>query len=268
MGNKFSSGANKKRSPLKALPLHTAGQSIEEEIRRIQTVEIGTYVAVAVCMVLLAMFEWYKWILSVPPSPIAISLASLTVVSFCVIQIIRYKREIKSLRLARDGEKAVGEYLDRFREDGYRVLHDLVVGDFNIDHIIIGKTGIYTIETKTISKMKRGVQNIYYDGDEISFNGVKPDRNPIIQAKAQAAWVRDFIHDFFKKKVRIQPVVVFPGWYIKGTTKAEVWVLEPKALKGFLNRRKPILDETDIPMIASTLSRYLRTREHFSKNRK
>jgi hypothetical protein len=83
---------------------------------------------------------------------------------FLRIQNIQIQKDIKKLRLARDGEKAVSEFLDLFSNEGYRVLHDLVVGDFNIDHIMIGKNGIYTIETKTISKFTKGVQKIYYDG--------------------------------------------------------------------------------------------------------
>jgi hypothetical protein len=268
MGNKFTSDRKRKRSPLKALPLHTAGQSIDEEISRIQSVEIGSYVAGIACMTLLSIFEWYRWIRSSPPSPLSITIGSIIVISYCIHKIYRYKKEIKKLRLARDGEKAVGEFLDLFRNEGYRVLHDLVVGDFNIDHILIGKNGIYTIETKTISKFTRGIQKIYYDGNEISVNGVKPDRNPIIQAKAQANWVKEFIQEFYHKDIQIQPVIVFPGWYIEGTTKADVWVLEPKALRGFLSRGRQILDEKDIPMIASNLTRYLRTREEFKRNQR
>ena len=222
MGNKFSSNRKRKRSPLKALSLHTAGQSIDEEISRIQSVEIGSYIAGIACMTILSLFEWYRWVRSAPPSPLAIKIGSIIVISYCIYKIYRYKKEVKKLRLARDGEKAVGEFLDSFRNDGYRVLHDLVVGDFNIDHILIGKTGIYTIETKTISKYIRGVQKIFYDGNEISVNGFKPDRDPIIQAKAQANWVKDFIQKFYKKVIPTQPVIVFPGWFVEGTIKADV----------------------------------------------
>ena len=103
---------------------------------------------------------------------------------------------------------------------------------------------------------------------EITVNGVKPDRNPIIQAKAQATWVKEFIQEFYHKDIQIQSVIVFPGWYIVGTTKADAWVLEPKALKGFLKNRRQVMDEKDIPMIASNLTRYLRIREKFKRNQR
>ena len=268
METKFTKKNSSKRSPLKALPLHTAGQSIDEEISRIQSVEIGSYIAGIACTTILSLFEWYRWVRSAPPTPLPITIASIIVISYCIYKIYRYKKEIKKLRLARDGEKAVGEFLDSFRNEGYRVLHDLVVGDYNIDHILIGKTGIYTIETKTISKFTRGVQKIYYDGNELSVNGMKPDRNPIIQAKAQANWVKEFIQEFYKENIPIQPAIVFPGWYIEGTTKADVWVLEPKALKGFIIRQNQVMGDRDIPIIASNLSRYLRLREEFRRNQR
>ena len=154
--NKFSSNKNQKKSPLKALPLRLAGQSIDEEIHRIQSEEIGVYISVIVLVLAMAAFEWYKYFRDLPPRPVAISLGASIIIIFCLIKVFRYRKSIRSLQLGRDGERAVGEFLERLREKGYRVFHDIVGGDFNIDHLLVGETGIYTIETKTISRPGRG----------------------------------------------------------------------------------------------------------------
>ncbi len=200
-----------KRSPLKAPPLRTAGQSIGEEIHRLQTEEIGSYIFSGAFMLVLAAFEWYRWLKHIPPQPILITIVASIIILYCAIRILSYSKKVESLRLGRDGEQAVGEFLDRLRESGYRVFHDIVGGKFNIDHVLIGCSGIYTIETKTVNKYVKGIQKIQYDGESVSINGFVPDRNPISQAKAQAAWLKDLIKELTGRSLQVQPVVLYPG---------------------------------------------------------
>jgi Nuclease-related domain len=47
------------------------------------------------------------------------------------------------------GEEHVGEILDGLRDDGWFAIHDVSTGRGNIDHILIGPAGIFTIETKS-----------------------------------------------------------------------------------------------------------------------
>ena len=247
-----------KRSPLKAAPLRTAGQSIEEEISRIMTEDVAAYVSLSVLMAVFALYEWYRWFRGFPPQPMSFSICAVIMIAYCSYKILSAKRKLQNLKLARNGEKAVGEFLERFREQGYRVFHDVVGGNFNIDHLLIGKTGIYTIETKTLSKPIKGKSEIHYDGNQITVNGFTPDRDPIVQAKAQASWVKDLVKDLTGKVYRVQPVVLYPGWFVQQPPGAEVWVLNPKALPGFLEKNTVSIDESLIPSIATHLSRYVR----------
>ena len=248
-----------KHSPIKKSPLRTAGQSIEEEISRIKTEDIAPYISVSVFMVVGIIFEWYRWISNLPPRPLAISFAAMLFIAYSSYKIFGYRKQLRNLKLALEGEKAVGEYLERFREKGFRLFNDIVAGDFNIDHILIGKKGIYTIETKTISKFKRGSQTIKYDGETISVNGQIPDRNPIVQAKAQAGWVKDLLKDLTGKTFKVKPVVLYPGWFVEKQPRgAAVWVLSPKALDSFIENMDSVIDERLIPSIAAHFSRYVR----------
>ena len=248
-----------KRSPIKKTPLRTAGQSLEEEINRIKTEDLVPYIGVSVFMVSGIIFEWYRWFSELPPRPLAISVAAMMVIAFSGYKISKYRKQIENLKLALQGERAVGEYLDRFRAKGFRLFNDVVVGDFNIDHILIGNKGIYTIETKTISKFLKGSQTIKYDGETISVNGQIPDRDPIVQAKAQANWIKDLLRDLTGKTFKVKPVVLYPGWYIEKQPRgAEVWVLSPKALDSFIENEDSVIDENLIHSIATHFSRYVR----------
>ncbi|HEY7892635.1 MAG TPA: nuclease-related domain-containing protein [Solirubrobacteraceae bacterium] len=47
------------------------------------------------------------------------------------------------------GEEHVGALLDRLGHEGWRVIHDVSFGHGNVDHIVIGPGGVFTVETKS-----------------------------------------------------------------------------------------------------------------------
>jgi hypothetical protein len=47
------------------------------------------------------------------------------------------------------GEEQVGGLLDGLAGDGWHVIHDASLGRGNVDHILIGVAGVFTVETKS-----------------------------------------------------------------------------------------------------------------------
>ncbi|MEA2314979.1 MAG: hypothetical protein QOI03_1671 [Solirubrobacteraceae bacterium] len=47
------------------------------------------------------------------------------------------------------GEEHVGRLLEQLRDEGWRVIHDASLGRGNVDHILIGPAGLFTVETKS-----------------------------------------------------------------------------------------------------------------------
>lgn len=60
------------------------------------------------------------------------------------------KTEERAFRVGADGEEAVGARLDRLVKHGWHVLHSIPVGSrgSDIDHLLIGKGGVYPVNTK------------------------------------------------------------------------------------------------------------------------
>lgn len=250
-----------KRSPLKNPPLRMPGQSVQEDIDRI-TDKFADHAVLFGLAWFAALMEWVRWIFKLPPQPLVFSALAVLVSAFVIMKAIKTRRRLRILRQARDGEKVIGQSLERLRERGYRVLHDIVGNGFNIDHVLIGPTGIYTIETKTISKPTKGCCEIVYDGEKIRVNGFMPDRDPIVQAKAQAGWIKGFLKDVITQQMAVRPVVLYPGWYVKAPSHGcEVWVLNPDVLPGFLRNERTSLDARDIQAIEGCLSVYVRKTE-------
>jgi hypothetical protein len=57
-------------------------------------------------------------------------------------------REIKSWWAGRTGEMKMAKILSPLLDEGYAVLHDLDIGRGNVDHVVIGPSGVYAVETK------------------------------------------------------------------------------------------------------------------------
>lgn len=53
-----------------------------------------------------------------------------------------------ALRNGIRGEERVAGFLSELEPDGYRVLHDVDLERKNADHVLVGPTGVYVIETK------------------------------------------------------------------------------------------------------------------------
>ncbi len=252
----------KKHSPLKSSPLRQPGQSLSEKMADMVD-EILLYLVYIVVFVFLALNEWSKLYFNTPPQPLFWTLVAVIVGIYSIIKIMRLWKKVRNYKLGRDGERIVGESLEKLREKGYKVFHDIVCEGFNIDHIIVGPGGVFIIETKTISK--KNDSKISYDGVDIKIDGFTPDRSPIAQVIGQVYWLENFIAEHAKLKVKVKPVIVYPGWYvIQEVYDAEVWVLNIKALPSFLEKREVFLDQGQINPIASHIESYIRTIERIN----
>jgi hypothetical protein len=205
-----------------------------------------------------------QWWLGTPPATLFfISLAYLVgSVIYAFVRIRRAWRQVRRLRLGRDGEMAVAEYLESLGRNGVRSLHDLIGEGFNVDHVAVTPQGVLVIETKTISKPVDRDARVMFDGESVTVDGQVPDRDPVVQARAAASWVKRQLKEALGREHAVRPVVVYPGWFVdkvKGARPSDVWVLEPKAIGGFLKREPTVLTEQDMSQIVYFLKRFVRS---------
>jgi hypothetical protein len=251
----------KARSPIKDKPLRLPGQSIAEEREDLLDSSVEQPLIFALFIVVLAAFEWWRDFTDMKPSPVIFTLAALLTVLYAAIRIWRVMPKLRALRQGLEGERAVGQFLERLREQGYQVFHDVVGSGFNVDHVLVGPAGVFTVETKTWSKPTSGNAQVTFDGTSIRAGIHEPDRDPVVQAKAQASWLKSVLLESTGRKFDVKPVIVFPGWYVlnsSGTFK-EVWVLEPKALPSFLGNEPSRLSVEEAKLASFHLSRMIRT---------
>lgn len=249
------------RSPLKDKPLRLPGQSLQDARDKLIERAVGEPLLYAAFSVSLAGLEWWRLYADVRPAPVLFTAAAVIVVLYAAFRIWRVTPQLRNLRQGLEGERAVGQFLERLREQGFQVFHDVVGAGFNVDHVLIGPAGVLTVETKTWSKPFTGHAEVIFDGEFIRVGKIAPDRDPIVQAKAQAGWLKMVLAESTGKQFDVRPVIVFPGWFVKSSPGAlkEVWVLEPKALPTFLSNEPVRLSREDIRLASFHLSRAIRS---------
>lgn len=250
------------KSPIKDKPLRHPGQSLEEERRLLIGDTIETPLLMALVFVVLAFMEWWRYWQNMKPTPVLFTFVAAVFVLWSAWRVWRVRIGIRALNQGIEGERAVGQYLERLRGAGYDVFHDIVGTGFNIDHVLIGPAGIFSVETKTWSKPARGDARIQFDGERLLVNGFAPDRDPVSQAKAQASWLRSLLTESTGRKLAVHPIVLFPGWFIE-PAKGDlgIWVLEPKALPSFLDNSPHRMEPSDVKLASFHLSRFIRSVE-------
>ena len=248
-----------KISPIKAKPLRQAGQSLQEQINKIIDDDLMEYAYFTMAFFGLMVYEWARFFKDSPPHPIISTVIFLTALVITLYKFIKNKRILKALKQGRDGEKVVGEYLEKLREDGCIVFHDIVGDKFNLDHVVLSTKGIFVIETKTYSKPKGTDPKIHYDGTHLNIDSIGNKDDVLIQVEAESNWLKEILKESTGKDFNIKPVVLFPGWFIESENKFKTWVLNPKAFPAFIQNQKEILNDTDVQLTAYHLSRYIRT---------
>ena len=144
------------------------------------------------------------------------------------------------------GEKEVGKILDSLTDD-FKIVHDIFVDKWNIDHLVIGPTGVYTIETKN----HKGV--ITNDRDVLLINDKLFEKNIINQALSEAFYIKEKIEKSLGIKMFIKPVIVFanPKTYVKANEVKGVKVLSIRMLKDYLMKNRTVLNSNYIEKIYS-----------------
>jgi len=251
-----------KRSPLKDKPLRYAGQSLDEAIEDKALSALQWFLLATITGIFVAG-DWIRYLYPMPAvKPWLVTIIFVMIVVWSIIKIIGTIKVIKKLRMARDGEKLVGEGLQELIRQGATVFHDIQGEKFNIDHVAVSQHGIFLIETKTYSKPIKKEAVITHDKSNVYVDGFPIERNPIDQVNALTKWLQELLQKSTGNKFYIKPVILFPGWYtekVKGGE--EIWILNPKALPTFIENEPIRLKESDVHLVAFHLSRYIRAHE-------
>ncbi|UCD80365.1 MAG: NERD domain-containing protein [Desulfobacterales bacterium] len=185
-------------------------------------------------------------------NPILVQIVVLTGVGFMVyflVRTVKLAMERRILQREYEGRMAVGRELDQLVPEGHHVYHDVPAENSNIDHIVVGRSGIFAVETSTRSKPAASNRTedatVEYNGKILIFpNG--DDCNTIAEAERQASWISDWIVRATGEQVAARAIVALPDWFVKRTSADGISVVNPKQFPSLFKHIKPrfLTDET------------------------
>lgn len=173
-------------------------------------------------------------------------LMTLITVCFLLFRINKNKQKIGKINLGLDAELAVGQELNQLMREGYWVYHDFPADNFNIDHVLVGPSGVFAVETKgrakPIKKDGSAEREVLYDGENLLFPHMR-EQKPLKQAEAQARWLEKWLTSAVGEPVAVIPVLALPGWYIKQTQRKGIPVINGKNSGAFFSKFDVTLSE-------------------------
>lgn len=160
-----------------------------------------------------------------------------------------------------DSNIALGPVLDRLEAQGAIVIHGIPGEGFRLEHVAIHPTGVYVLEDGNTAGTQ-GVVN--FDGTTLSLNGAERSDALITRARAAGTWLQQLLQASTGRPVLVRPTLVFPGGLVESEQPldADMLVVSPGALPGFVANARPVLSREDVMLVAYHLSRYVSTRRH------
>jgi hypothetical protein len=249
-----------KDSPITKKLLNLPGQSIDTKLQDFAADNFLLPLVIVGMLVIVCATEWIGYFSNAPRNPWGFSAMLVVTVAIVAARWRRNWAQLKALKLGREGERAMAEYMNSRLDPTARVFHDVPIAHGNADHVIICARGIYAVETKTRSKPVRRGAVVSVASHHLKVDGVKPDRDPMSQAREAAIDLQQILRTFTRKPVWVTPIVVFPGWSIadRRESRAPVWVLSAEDLAGRIGQESETLTALDVARLSRHLTRYIR----------
>ncbi len=260
----FKRQTAKKKSPLNVDLLRSPGESLKDQLQ-----DITNDISMSLVQIPISSLLFYSiavtQIISSEDKPNLLSLficvaTVVILVPYLIIRVLRLMKQRNHLRLGYECELAVGQELNNRMREGFYVFHDFPADEFNIDHVLVGATGVFAIETKGRAKSRVAEKENWkmeFDGKKLIFPGWT-ETKPITQAKNQAQWLSGWLQKATGASCRVESVLAIPGWWIKRTASSDMKVYNGKNSE-FLAKGKVVLTPPQIQAISHQIEQKCRT---------
>lgn len=140
----------------------------------------------------------------------------LLILGWAIWRMIFHAGQRRLYKQGLEAELAVAQCLTPLIAEGGLVFHDFPASGFNIDHIVVGRSAVFAIETKSRRKpaaLGKESAQVKYDGTRLRF----PDfveTKCVEQARIQGEWLSKFLASGVGEPVKVLPLLALPGWFV------------------------------------------------------
>lgn len=235
----------------------SAGASAQarfEQERRLHRMRLRAALPLATAAGLIVMAIMYFAFAQIAPALGAVTAAATGVI--WIIALIRLPPDALSWDKGARGERMTADDLEPLLDHGFVLLHDRQIpgSRANIDHIAVGPTGMFVIETKYLSGKVEVIQDKLYVSDRLRSNYIDETYR---EAYAAQVAVRELLEPL---KAIVVPVLCIHSarmpWFDHAV--AGVHLVSGSGLERLLRTGPTILSDDQIQQVATLADRRLR----------
>jgi len=237
--------------------MHEAAQRFRDEFDRLtsrQSTFLSASLVFAVFFAAAYVLNAERLYVEYPVWQLNLLLATLSVAalfsSYHLSKTVLARRQVKLLR---DANIAIGHQLQHTAANFGRVYHDVETANGIVDHVIVGKTGIYAINVIACRPVADGTVEIL--GSDLVFLPGERELS-IVDTAAKSSRLERELGETLKHKIKIRSVIAVPGWQVHGQTSADHLVVNENnlpMLQGWKDKANYLMDE-DVDAIHALLT--------------
>jgi Nuclease-related domain len=245
------------KSAAKLNPLRQVAEAVDYLVNEVFGHKLLPWLLLPLVLVPYAVLEWLRFLLDSGSFPKTLSVIALAGLITAAIMIRRALTAADAADASQAGGR-VEDALEALTGRGYHVFHAVPCGDFEVAHVAVGPTGIYTIEAQPLGKPKGRRARIVVDRNGLAVAGQPPSQEPLAHASAQAASLSEVLKALTGKTLRVRAVLLFPGWIVEQKCPrmtSDPWVLDTKAFLKMVERAQTLMNEEQIALASYQLWR-------------
>jgi hypothetical protein len=149
----------------------------------------------------------------------------------------------REVRYVRDANIAVGHQLQKISTGANRVFHDVGTGAGIIDHVLVGKTGIYAVNV--VARRAGRSMNAVLKNNHVSFSNYA-DSVPVADITASTMRLEKELSHVLGHKISVRSVIAAPGWNIEEQTSERHLLVNERTismLRGWRDQSDHLMNE-------------------------
>lgn len=151
-----------------------------------------------------------------------LTMAGLTalLLLFPLFSLVARCRVRAASRLVLEGQLMAGREINLLLREGFHVFHDVPASSGNVDHVVVGLSGVFAVESlgRPVPNKGRGIidAKVIYDGENLFFppNNAR-ESEAIKQSRRQAIAMERRLSDALGRSIKVRPALALPGWFVE-----------------------------------------------------